>query len=118
MTRDIFHINVTAFPIGVERVIDSSLRDRPVVIAAINSPRPIVLAMSREAYLEGVMKGMPVSSARKFCRGIMAIPPNEPLYRKASRDVQHAHHHPVVVGILREGLLLPDHGRLFGRPHG
>jgi len=88
MDRDVLHINVSAFPIGVERVKDSALRERPVVIAPANSPRAVALSVSREAYLEGVRKGMPVAVARKFCRGLIVIPPNEPLYRKAAAALQ------------------------------
>jgi DNA polymerase-4 len=87
MFRDVLHINVTSFPVGVERVVDSSLRERPVVVSAMNSARAVVLALSREAYLEGVRKGMPALQARKFCRGLVIIPPNQPLYRRASRAV-------------------------------
>jgi DNA polymerase-4 len=87
MDRDLLHINITAFRVGVERVGDPALRGRPVVIAAMNSPRAVALAISREAYLEGVRKGMAVANARKFCRGLIVIPPNEQLYRKAARSV-------------------------------
>ena len=87
MDRDVLHLNVSAFPIGVERVVNSALRERPVVIAPTSSVRAVALAVSREAYLEGVRKGMPVASAKKFCRGLLVIPPNEPLYRRASAAV-------------------------------
>jgi DNA polymerase-4 len=87
MERDILHINISAFPIGVERVIDSALRERPVVIAPLNSSRAVTLVVSREAYLEGVLKGMPVAQARKTCPGLMVIPPNQPLYRKGSKAI-------------------------------
>jgi DNA polymerase IV len=88
MDRDVLHINISAFPIGVERVIDSRLRERPVVIAAANSPRAVALAVSREAYLEGVLKGMAVDKARKFCRGLIVVPPNPLLYRRAETAVE------------------------------
>ncbi|HUT53236.1 MAG TPA: DNA polymerase IV [bacterium] len=87
MDRELLHINITAFPVGVERIIDPALRGRPVVIAAMNSPRAVALAISREAYLEGVRKGMAVASAKKFCRGLIVIPPNEQLYRRAALSV-------------------------------
>jgi DNA polymerase IV len=88
MDRDVLHINISAFPIGVERVIDPRLRERPVVIAAQNSARAVAIAVSREAYLEGVLKGMPVARARKFCRGLIVVPPNPPLYGRAERAVE------------------------------
>jgi DNA polymerase-4 len=87
MQRDVLHINISAFPVGVERVVDSTLRERPVVIAPLNSPRAVTLVVSREAYLEGVLKGMPVAQARKLRPGLVVIPPNQPLYRKASKAI-------------------------------
>jgi DNA polymerase-4 len=87
MDHYVLHINISAFPIGVERAVDARLRARPVVIAGQGSGRGVVLAVSREAYLEGVLKGMPVAQAQKICGGLIIIPPNEPLYRQAAEAV-------------------------------
>jgi DNA polymerase IV len=120
MDRDVLHINVSAFPIGVERVMNSALRERPVVIAPASSVRAVALAVSREAYLEGVRKGMPVTSAKKFCRGLIVIPPNEPLYRRASAAVlDYLDQYSPLIEPWRAGHLYLDltgTRRLFGPP--
>ena len=84
MDRNVLHINIGAFPIGVERVVYPWLRGRPVVIAAPGSPRAVALEVSREAYLEGVRKGMTMAQAKKFCPGLLVVEPHEQLYRRAS----------------------------------
>lgn len=120
MERNIVHINVTSFPVGVERVVDPALRQRPVAVAASGSPRAVALAVSREAYLEGVMKGMPVGQARKFCPALAVIPPNPPLYKRAAQalDKIAARYSPAVepwrLGHFH--LDLTGSGRLFGPP--
>ncbi len=118
MPREVLHINISAFPIGVERVVDSSIRERPVVVAAANSARAVALAVSREAYLEGVLKGMPVATAKKFCRGLIVIPPNERLYRRAATAVmEHLHQYSPLIEPRSAGHLYMDLSgtrKLFG----
>jgi DNA polymerase-4 len=87
MDRDVLHINIGAFPIGVERVVNPRLRGRPVALAAPGSPRAVALEVSREAYLEGVRKGMTMAQAKKFCPLLTVIEPNEALYRRAAAAV-------------------------------
>jgi len=120
MDRDVLHLNISAFPIGVERVVNSALRDRPVVIAPPSSVRAVALAVSREAYLEGVRKGMPVASAKKFCRGLVVIPPNEPLYRRAAHALlEYLDQYSPLIEPWRAGHLYLDltgTRRLFGPP--
>lgn len=81
----ILHFNLNAFPVSVARVVDSSLREWPVAVAAGVSSRTVTLAVSREAYLDGVVKGMPVGRATKLCPSLKIIPPNPDLNRRASR---------------------------------
>jgi DNA polymerase-4 len=83
MDRSVLHVDIAAFPIAVERVIDRGLRDRPVVVAPPGSARAPVLAASIEAEREGVRAGMPVPVALRRCPGLLVLPTNEPLYRRA-----------------------------------
>lgn len=119
MIPELIHINVTAFPIGVERVVDPRLRERPVVVA-LSGARAVALAVSREAYLSGVKKGMLVLRAKKFCRGLTVIPPNEPLYRRAAQAVfELAANYSPLVEAWRPGHLhldLTGTRKLFGHP--
>ena len=85
--RQIIHLTVAAFPIAVERVIHPELRLRPVVIAPPGSVRSVVTALSSEARDAGVRRGMALAKAVKYCRNLIVLPPNEPLYARASRAI-------------------------------
>jgi DNA polymerase-4 len=85
--RQIIHLTIGSFPIAVERVVNSELRGRPVVVALPGSARSVVLALSSEAWDSGVRKGMVLSKATKYCRNVIVLPPNEPLYGRASRAI-------------------------------
>jgi len=82
--RSVLHVDVAAFPIAVERVVDPGLRDRPVAVAPPGSVRAPILAVSSEAAREGVRAGMPVPLAARRCPGLVVLPANEPLYRRAA----------------------------------
>jgi DNA polymerase-4 len=56
--RAIIHLNVADFAVAVERVLDTRLRERPVVIAPEGATRAAVFDMSDEAFQHGIRKGM------------------------------------------------------------
>lgn len=85
MERQIIHIDVDSFAIAVERIRQSRLRDRPVVMADPMINRSVVQATSPEARHAGIYRGMLLQQARRLCRDITVIPPNEPLYSRAMR---------------------------------
>jgi DNA polymerase-4 len=87
MEREIIYMTVPAFPVAVERVLHPGLRGRPVVVAPMGAARSIVTALSAEAWSAGVRKGMALSKATRYCRNIIVLPPNEPLYLRASRAI-------------------------------
>ena len=87
LEREIIYMNVTAFPVAVERVVHPELRGRPVVVAPPGGTRSIVTALSSEAWSSGIRKGMPLSRAVRYCRSVTVLPPNEPLYQRASRAI-------------------------------
>jgi DNA polymerase-4 len=87
MEREIIYLNVTAFPVAVEQVVHPELRGRPVVVATLGTVRSIVTSLSSEAWNSGVRKGMPLSKAERCCRNAVVLPPNEPLYLRASRAI-------------------------------
>jgi DNA polymerase IV len=84
MHRAILHLDIPAFPIAVERVVAPRLRERPVVVAPSSSRRAPVLVASLEARGAGVFRGMPLARALRICRDLTILPPNWPLYRRAS----------------------------------
>ena len=84
MERSILHVDIAAFPIAVERVVAPALRGRPVLLAPPGTARGVVLTASAEAARDGVRAGMPVAAALRRCPDAVVLPPNEPLYRRAS----------------------------------
>ncbi|HKN46821.1 MAG TPA: hypothetical protein VJ144_02515 [Candidatus Polarisedimenticolia bacterium] len=84
MDRSVLHVDIAAFPIAVERVIEPGLRGWPVVVAPPGSARVPVLVVSQEAAREGVRAGMPVPVALRRCPGTVVLHPNEALYRRAT----------------------------------
>jgi DNA polymerase IV len=87
MEREIIYLTVPAFPVAVERIVHPELRGRPVVVAPPAAARSVVTALSAEAWQAGIRKGMILSRAMRYCRDIVVLPPNEPLYLRASRAI-------------------------------
>ncbi|MHB1397689.1 MAG: DNA polymerase Y family protein [Trichloromonadaceae bacterium] len=83
--RDILHFSIPDFPIAVARVIDVSLRARPLAVVPGNSGRALLQAVSAEARAEGVREGMPVYRAQRCCPALRLITP-EPA--RVSRAMQ------------------------------
>lgn len=87
MEREIIHVDITAFAVAVECVVHPELRGRPVVVAPVGPSRSVVTALSQEAWEAGVRKGMVLAKAVRYCRDVVVLPPNEPLYARASRAI-------------------------------
>jgi DNA polymerase-4 len=87
MLRNILHFRIDAFPAAVERIKNPSLRHRPVAVCPRHSPRSVIFSASAEARREGVFEGMPLVRALQRCRALVVLPPDEPLYRRASDAV-------------------------------
>jgi DNA polymerase IV len=85
MDRAIIHLNVADFAVAVERVVDSRLKDRPVIIAPEGAVRSAVYDMSDEAYLAGVRKGMALRRALRICRDAFVLPPHQDRYERAMK---------------------------------
>jgi DNA polymerase-4 len=85
--RTIIHLNVADFAVAVERVLDTRLRERPVVIAPEGALRAAVFDMSDEAFAHGIRKGMALARARRLCREVVVIAPHQDRYEQAMRDL-------------------------------
>jgi DNA polymerase-4 len=120
MEREIIYMTVTDFPVAVERVAHPELHGRPVVVSYRSAARCIVTALSAEARAEGVRTGMSVEKAARYCRRLVVLPPNEPLYTRASRAVFRllAQFSPLLEpsGHGHAYLDITGTGRLFGPP--
>jgi DNA polymerase-4 len=80
--RRIIHLNITGFSHAVAALVDPSLQNRPVVVAAeVN--RSQILDVSPHAFSFGIRKGMAVSQAMRLCPDCQIIPPRINLYNKA-----------------------------------
>ncbi len=80
-------MTVTNFAVAVERVVHPELRGRPVVVAHRNADRSIVTSASYEARAEGIRPGMALSRAVRCCSRTIVLPPDEPLYSRASQAI-------------------------------
>jgi DNA polymerase IV len=118
MERRIIHLNIADFSVAVERLLDTSLKGKALIIAD-PSPRAVVFDMSDEAYVDGVRKGMLLNAARHRCRNALVLPPRPAQYHKAMhRCLEHAlHYTPLVERSSGNGHLYLDvtgTHRLFG----
>ena len=119
--RSIIHINVADFAVAVERLFDSCLKERPVIIAHGASTRSTVYDMSEESYQNGVRKGMALGRARCCCRDAVVLPPHPDRYERAMRQLlKHAlPYSPLIEMTDHNGHLFIDvtgTGKLFGPP--
>lgn len=117
--RDVVHLDIAAFAVAVERVRTPRLRGRPVVVAPPTS-RGVVMTASLEARRAGIGRGTPIARARKLCRDVIVLTPDEPLYARAAAAVREilGRFTPLIEPASggRWYLDLTGTGRLFGRP--
>lgn len=85
MERQIIHIDISSFAISVERIKNSQLRERPVIVAFPDIERSLVYATSCEARQAGIQRCMPLQLARKLCRDLIIVPPDHALYKRATQ---------------------------------
>ncbi len=88
MLRSIAFIGVPFFPIEVARVVNKSLRERPVVVAPSVSGRSRCQVVSREARLHGIRIGTAVSVAQRMCRDLVILQPDPLLYNRAMTAIE------------------------------
>jgi len=121
MSRAIIHINIADFAVAVERVVDSRLVNRPIIIAPKGSVRAAVYDMSEEAYQCGVRKHMALKRALRVCPDAWTLPPHPDRYERAMRSVlkQALPFSPLIESGERDGHLFVDVTgtcRLWGPP--
>jgi len=83
--RFIIHLNVADFAVAIERLTDSRLRERPVIVAPQGAVRAVVYDMSEEAYQNGVRKQMPLGKALRRCRDACVVAPHVNRYENAMK---------------------------------
>ena len=83
--RTIMHIDLDAFFVSVEQVLNPELRGKPVVVGGRPGGRGVVAAASYEARAFGLHSGMPLKTASQLCPQAIFIEGSFPKYRDASQ---------------------------------
>ncbi len=84
--RSILHLDLDTFFVSCERLIDSRLKDRPIMVGGTGD-RGVVSSASYEARKFGVHSGMSMKMARQLCPEAIIIKGNAGTYTKYSKQV-------------------------------
>ena len=84
--RTIVHMDLDTFFVSVERLMNSAIKDKPVIIGSL-SDRGVVASCSYEARMFGVHSAMPMRMALNLCRDAVVIRGDMDLYSRYSRLV-------------------------------
>ena len=82
MAASIFHVRLKDFELQAERLMDASLRTRPVAIISSQQQDGTIVSVSPEAKEEGLYRGMKLSLARKMSHSALLMPYNRSLYAR------------------------------------
>jgi DNA polymerase-4 len=118
--RSVLFVDPPAFCTSLEGLVAPALRTRPLAVAPPGADRATILALSAEARLAGIERGMPVRKAQRLCPDLIVLPPNPRLYARASRALHQILriYAPTIEprGYGHAFLDLTGTGRLFGPP--
>lgn len=116
----IFHVDMDAFFVSVEELLDPSLKGKPVVVGGPRDQRGVVSAASYAARKFGVHSAMPLRTAAKLCPQAIFLEGHPHLYREYSHKAFEVlgRFSPVVeMASIDEAYLdLTGTGRLHGGP--
>ncbi len=115
----IFHVDLDAFFVEVERQNDATLVGKPVVIGGLG-PRGVVATASYEAREFGVHSAQAMAVARRLCPQAIFMRGSHDLYREVSKKFMEVlcSYSPVVVPVSVDEAYLDMTGteRLYGMP--
>ena len=81
----IFHVDLDAFFVAVERVLDPSLEGIPVAVGGEVGSRGVVACASYEARAYGLHAGMPLRTAQRLCPHAVYLPGKYARYQEVSK---------------------------------
>ncbi len=84
--RNIVHMDLDTFFVSCERLLDSRLNGKPVLIGG-TSDRGVVASCSYEARKFGVHSAMPMRMAKQLCPEAIVLRGNSGIYTKFSKNV-------------------------------
>ncbi|MEO1032040.1 DNA polymerase IV [Winogradskyella sp.] len=85
-SRAIVHMDLDTFFVSCERLLDSRLNDKPVLIGG-TSDRGVVASCSYEARKFGIHSAMPMRMAKQLCPEAIVLRGNSGIYTKFSQNV-------------------------------
>jgi DNA polymerase-4 len=86
--KTIFHLDLDAFFVSVERVLDPSLEGKPVIVGGDPNSRGVVAACSYEARKYGLHSAMPIKTAFKLCPHGIYLHGSHKEYTRFSKNVK------------------------------
>ena len=86
MIRQIVHIDLDAFFVSVEQMLNPELRGKPVVVGGKPDRRGVVVSASYEARRFGLHAGMPLGTACRLCPQAIFMEGSFSKYRDASQN--------------------------------
>jgi DNA polymerase-4 len=86
MLRNIVHMDLDTFFVSCERLLDSRLNGKPILIGG-TSDRGVVASCSYEARRFGIHSAMPMKMAKERCPEAIVIKGNSATYSRYSRAV-------------------------------
>jgi DNA polymerase-4 len=86
--KTIFHLDMDAFFVSVERILDPSLEGKPVIVGGDPHGRGVVTACSYEARKYGLHSAMPIRNAFRLCPNGIFVKGHFKEYVRYSKAVQ------------------------------
>jgi len=87
MNNAILHLDLDTFFVSVERLNNSELIGKPILIGGTSDDRGVVAACSYEARKFGIHSAMPMKLARSLCPEAIVVRGNSADYTKHSKVV-------------------------------